>query len=76
LNPHGNGDNIFLIRGTKITKSFRGKMCQYEQKGEDRAKYGERLIRELADGIEDKEIKGMSFTNLKSFRQFYLLYLI
>jgi hypothetical protein len=46
----------------------------YEQKGEDRAKYGEKLIQELADGIRDKKIKGMSATNLKLFRQFYMAY--
>ncbi len=49
-------------------------IVRYEQKGEDRAKYGNRLIQELSDRLKTKNMKGMSFTNLNIFRQFYLAY--
>jgi len=44
---------------------------EFEQKGEDRAKYGEKLLPEL---VKVTSIKGLSETNLKVCRQFYLLY--
>ena len=46
-------------------------VIEYEQNGEDRAKYGTRLLKELSDNIH---IKGISETNLRIFRQFYLTY--
>ena len=46
-------------------------IVEYEQNGEDRAKYGKKLLKELSKGIG---IKGVSETNLKIFRQFYLTY--
>lgn len=44
---------------------------EFEQRGEDRAKYGDNLLIELA---EASNIQGLSSTNLKIFRQFYRLY--
>jgi hypothetical protein len=46
-------------------------IVEYEQNGDDRAKYGTRLLKELADNIP---VKGISETNLKTIRQFYLTY--
>ena len=46
-------------------------IVEYEQKGEDRAKYGDRLLIEIANRIE---IKGVGDTMLKLFRRFYLAY--
>ncbi len=46
-------------------------IVEFEQKGEDRAKYGEKLVEELADSIN---IKGLGSRNLKLFRQFYNTY--
>ena len=43
----------------------------YEQNGEDRAKYGNSLLKKLAQSVT---IDGISETNLKLFRQFYLAY--
>jgi predicted nuclease of restriction endonuclease-like (RecB) superfamily len=43
----------------------------YEQNGDDRAKYGDSLLKKLALSIT---IKGISETSLKLFRQFYLVY--
>jgi predicted nuclease of restriction endonuclease-like (RecB) superfamily len=49
-------------------------IVEYEQNGEDKAKYGEKLIRTIEKKLKDKGLKGMSFTNLNVFRQFYLTY--
>jgi len=46
-------------------------IIEFEQNGSDRAKYGERLLSSLADSIS---IKGLSETNLKNSRFFYLTY--
>lgn len=46
-------------------------IVEFEQKGEDRAKYGENLLAELAKSLN---IKGLSETSLKLNRQFYNIY--
>lgn len=46
-------------------------IVEFEQNGDDRAKYGEKLLPELAKSIN---IKGLSETNLKLNRQFYYTY--
>lgn len=46
-------------------------IVEFEQKGEDRAKYGENLLSELAKSVN---IKGLSVTNLRLNRQFYNTY--
>lgn len=49
-------------------------LVEYEQNGEDRSEYGSRLILLMAKKLKDLQIKGMSSTNLKLCRQFYLTY--
>jgi len=46
-------------------------IVKFEQNGEDRAKYGVRLIRNLAKAVNRP---GLSFSNLKTFKQFYITY--
>lgn len=46
-------------------------IVEYEQNGNDRAAYGERLLKRLAENIN---IKGINDTLLKNCRRFYLLY--
>jgi predicted nuclease of restriction endonuclease-like (RecB) superfamily len=46
-------------------------IVEFEQKGEDRARYGENLLSELTKSLN---IKGLSETNLKINRQFYTIY--
>lgn len=46
-------------------------IVEFEQNGEDRAKYGERLLSELAKVIH---IKGMGATMLSQCRKFYTIY--
>lgn len=49
-------------------------IVEYEQKGEDRAKYGDKLIKMLSEKLKKGRVRGMSYTNLNLFRQFYLVY--
>ncbi len=49
-------------------------IVEFEQDGEDRATYGEKLLNLLADSLTEQKIKGMSVTNLKIYRQFYTVY--
>lgn len=47
-------------------------IVEYEQHGADRAKYGEKLIQNIAERLKDT--KSYSFRNLRLYRQFYLTY--
>lgn len=49
-------------------------IVEYEQKGEDRAKYGTELLKKLADRLSGKKIKGLYERNLRNCRQFYVVY--
>ncbi|PKP21641.1 MAG: cytoplasmic protein [Bacteroidetes bacterium HGW-Bacteroidetes-21] len=49
-------------------------IVEYEQKGEDRAKYGEKLLLTIEKELKHSGLKGLSATNLKIFRQFYAIY--
>src|SRR4051812_24209855 len=46
-------------------------IVEYEQKGEDKAKYGNNLLNILSRSLD---IKGLSETNLKINRLFYIFY--
>jgi len=48
------------------------RIVQEELRGEDRAAYGEEVIRTLADRLTGEFGKGFSLSNLRSMRQFYL----
>ena len=49
-------------------------LVEFEQNGEDRAKYGEVLVNSLALDLGRSGLTGMSARNLRSFRQFYVNY--
>ena len=49
-------------------------LVEFEQRGEDRAKYGLRLIERLADDLAQRGVKGMSPTYLRLYRELYLAY--
>lgn len=49
-------------------------LFEIEQKGQDRAEYGEKLYKNLALKLKEKKIKGMSFTLLNTCKQFYITY--
>lgn len=49
-------------------------IVEYEQNGEDRAKYGTELLKKLAENLSSKNIKGLSDRSLRNCRQFYTIY--
>jgi hypothetical protein len=49
-------------------------IVEYEQKGKDRAVYGENLIQNLSKLLNEKHLKGFSAVNLRMYRSFYLCY--
>jgi hypothetical protein len=50
------------------------RIVEQEQHGEDRAKYGEGILKELSQSLSAEFGKGFSYSNLRNFRQFYLTY--
>ena len=50
------------------------RIVEQEQHGEDRAKYGEGILKELSQSLSVEFGKGFSYSNLRNFRQFYLTY--
>lgn len=50
------------------------RIVEEEQKGESRAKYGQRLLENLSIELSTSLGKGFSYANLRNFRQFYLTY--
>jgi predicted nuclease of restriction endonuclease-like (RecB) superfamily len=49
-------------------------IVEYEQRGKDRAVYGENLIQNLSKLLGEKQLKGFSAVNLRMYRSFYLCY--
>jgi hypothetical protein len=49
-------------------------IVEYEQSGEDKARYGDKILKVLAERLKNIGAKGLSETNLKLFRQFYQTY--
>lgn len=49
-------------------------IVEFEQHGADRATYGQRMLVALAEQLKAHAIKGVSATNLKLTRQFYLTF--
>ncbi len=62
-------DVALVIRNWLIGRHI----VEYEQKGADRAAYGERLMPQLAETFAGRT-RGFSLSNLKLMRQFFLLY--
>ena len=51
-----------------------GRLLVQAQGGEERAKYGNKLIKEYSEKLTRELGKGYNTTNLKNMRQFYLLF--
>jgi hypothetical protein len=49
-------------------------IVEFEQRGEDRAAYGDRLLIKLAERLQRKDIPRSDERELRRFRQFYLTY--
>jgi predicted nuclease of restriction endonuclease-like (RecB) superfamily len=50
-------------------------IVEYEQNGDDRAKYGTDLLGKLSAMLRTRNAKGMSVPALRSYRQFYTVYI-
>jgi predicted nuclease of restriction endonuclease-like (RecB) superfamily len=50
------------------------RIVEQEQHGEDRAAYGEAILKELSKALTAEFGRGFSYANLRNFRQFYLTY--
>ncbi|MEO8592491.1 MAG: PDDEXK nuclease domain-containing protein [Candidatus Solibacter sp.] len=50
------------------------RIVQEEQRGEDRAAYGEQVVKELAERLTEEFGKGFSKSNLEYMRRFHLAY--
>ena len=46
-------------------------IVEYEQRGADRAQYGDRLLAKVSRRLQEAGVKGCSATRLKLYRQFY-----
>ncbi len=49
-------------------------IVEYEQSGKDRAKYGDKIIPSLAEGLKAKKLKGLDQQALRVCRHFYTTY--
>jgi predicted nuclease of restriction endonuclease-like (RecB) superfamily len=49
-------------------------LVEFEQNGDDRAQYGERLIQRVASDLQSRDISGLGASMLKNCRTFYRLY--
>ncbi|AEA45023.1 PDDEXK nuclease domain-containing protein [Fluviicola taffensis] len=49
-------------------------IVEFEQKGEERATYGDKLIETLAENLKIANVKGLSSRNLNLFREFYFAF--
>jgi len=49
-------------------------LIEFEQSGEDRARYGKQLLSNLAGDLRVKGLKGLGISMLKNCRQFYRIY--
>ena len=49
-------------------------IVEFEQNGEDRAAYGQALLKRLAEFFRKQALKGLSERNLYLYREFYLAY--
>ena len=49
-------------------------LFEFEQKGKNRAEYGDKLYKNLALKLKERKIKGMSFIMLHNFKNFFQMY--
>lgn len=52
------------------------RIVEFEQRGEERATYGEALLRRLSRDLVERFGRGFGLSNLKQIRKFYLIYQI
>ena len=63
--------NRYLVLRNWLTGAY---IVEFEQRGTDRARYGQRLLERLSADLIRRGIRGLSTTNLRQSRQLYRLY--
>ena len=73
---HAQNAVVQTVNKTMVITYFEiGKMIvEEEQKGKERAEYGQQLTRELSQRLSTEFGKGFSVTNIQQMRNFYLIY--
>ena len=71
--------NIHAVKTVNICLTLRNFLfgyyiVEYEQKGNDRAKYGKKLLENISKELSKKGLKNISAAELSRFRQFYSVY--
>ena len=65
--------DIYFTNHNELTHYYNvGKMIVDAQGGEERAKYGDRLIKKISQRLSEELNKGYSYRSLNSMRKFYL----
>jgi predicted nuclease of restriction endonuclease-like (RecB) superfamily len=49
-------------------------IVEYEQDGEDRAKYGKKILKSISEKLSRRDVSGISERNMRNYRQFYIAY--
>ena len=63
--------NRFLTERNWLTGYY---IVEYEQNGNDRAKYGDNLLEEISKSLKNRGLKGLSSRSLYDYRTFYSTY--
>ena len=71
--------NIHAVKSVNVCLTLRNFLfgyyiVEYEQKGNDRAKYGDKLLENISKELSIKGLKNVSSAELSRFRQFYFVY--
>ncbi len=71
--------NIHAVKSVNICLTLRNFLfgyyiVEYEQNGNDWAKYGDKLLENIAKELQAKGLKNVSSAELSRFRQFYTVY--
>ena len=64
--------NRFLTERNWLTGYY---IVEYEQNGNDRAKYGDNLLEEISKSLKNRGLKGFSARSLYDYRTFYNTYI-
>ena len=67
--------DIYFVNKNELTHYYNvGKMIVDAQGGEERAKYGDGLIKNISKRLLQDGTNGFSIQNLKNMRRFYLIF--
>ncbi len=69
----------YAVKAVNVNITIRNRLIgfylvEFEQKGTDRAKYGENLLEKISDELTKKGMGGVAPAELSRFRQFYAVY--